>query len=373
MGIARRTARSPHEFPIARPRGRSSTSTAAATSQTPRAGHRRDDDYYAHHRANVHRGVYPLAVEATELFEAGRERVAAWLGWQTRETVFTRNATEAINLVAYAWGRRERRRRRPRSSSPRWSTTRTSCPGSCCARRSAPSCATSSVDDEGDARPRRARRAPARRPRQARRRRARVERRSARSTRSPSIVAPRPRGRRGRRCSTARRPCRRSPSTSARSAPTSTPGPATRPTARPGIGVLHGRRELLEAMPPFLGGGHMIALGRRRRARAGPSCPAKFEAGTSPIAEAVGLGAAVDFLAGARHGQRPRARARARRLRARAARRRAGPDDPRPARRRPPRRAHLVRARRRRTRTTSPRSSAARASASAPATTARSR
>ena len=62
-----------------------------------------------------------------------------------------------------------------------------------------------------------------------------------------------------------------------------------------GLGVLHGRRELLEAMPPFLGGGHMIAKVTKEGSRwAEP--PVKFEAGTSPIAEAVGLGAAVDYL-----------------------------------------------------------------------------
>ena len=64
-----------------------------------------------------------------------------------------------------------------------------------------------------------------------------------------------------------------------------------------GIGVLHGKRALLEAMPPFLGGGHMIAKVDRFESRyADP--PMRFEAGTSPIAEAVGLGAAVDYLQG---------------------------------------------------------------------------
>jgi cysteine desulfurase/selenocysteine lyase len=62
-----------------------------------------------------------------------------------------------------------------------------------------------------------------------------------------------------------------------------------------GIGVLHGRRELLEEMPPFIGGGHMI-----RTVAAAESTwtdlPWKFEAGTSQIAEAVGLGAAVDWI-----------------------------------------------------------------------------
>jgi cysteine desulfurase / selenocysteine lyase len=62
-----------------------------------------------------------------------------------------------------------------------------------------------------------------------------------------------------------------------------------------GLGVLHGRRELLEAMPPFLGGGHMIAKVEKFESRYAEP-PAKFEAGTSPIAEAVGVGAAVDYL-----------------------------------------------------------------------------
>src|SRR3954462_7767438 len=62
-----------------------------------------------------------------------------------------------------------------------------------------------------------------------------------------------------------------------------------------GIGVLHGRRHLLEAMPPWLGGGHMIKrVGRDESTYMEP--PARFEAGTSAVAEAIGLGAAVDFL-----------------------------------------------------------------------------
>jgi cysteine desulfurase/selenocysteine lyase len=62
-----------------------------------------------------------------------------------------------------------------------------------------------------------------------------------------------------------------------------------------GIGVLHGRKSLLDAMPPFLGGGHMIASVSVEEIRFG-QLPAKFEAGTSNIAEAIGLGAAVDFV-----------------------------------------------------------------------------
>jgi cysteine desulfurase/selenocysteine lyase len=64
-----------------------------------------------------------------------------------------------------------------------------------------------------------------------------------------------------------------------------------------GVGVLHGRAELLAAMPPFITGGHMIASVSVEETRWAQS-PAKFEAGTSNIAEAIGLGAAVDFLQG---------------------------------------------------------------------------
>src|SRR4051795_6935157 len=63
------------------------------------------------------------------------------------------------------------------------------------------------------------------------------------------------------------------------------------------IGILHGRRELLEATEPILGGGHMISrVGDFESTWAEP--PTRFEAGTMPIAEAIGLGAAVDWLTG---------------------------------------------------------------------------
>ena len=70
-----------------------------------------------------------------------------------------------------------------------------------------------------------------------------------------------------------------------------------------GIGVLWGREELLDAMPPFLGGGDMIT-DVRLDGFTPNELPVKFEAGTPPIAEAVGLGAAIDYLTRPRHGQR---------------------------------------------------------------------
>ncbi|MDX6639595.1 MAG: cysteine desulfurase / selenocysteine lyase, partial [Solirubrobacteraceae bacterium] len=78
---------------------------SGATSQTPRVVLDAMARYYENSRASVHRGVYPLAAEATDLFEGARDRVAGWLGWDAPSTIFTRNATEALNLVAGTWGR----------------------------------------------------------------------------------------------------------------------------------------------------------------------------------------------------------------------------------------------------------------------------
>jgi len=62
--------------------------------------------YYETTHANVHRGVYQIAQEATNLYEGSRAKVAAFIGAASAdEIIFTKNATEAINLVAYSWGR----------------------------------------------------------------------------------------------------------------------------------------------------------------------------------------------------------------------------------------------------------------------------
>ena len=79
---------------------------SAATAQTARPVLEAMDRYYTEYRASIHRGVYPLAAEATDAYEGARERIAAFTGSSADETVFTRNATEALNLVAQGWGRR---------------------------------------------------------------------------------------------------------------------------------------------------------------------------------------------------------------------------------------------------------------------------
>ena len=78
---------------------------SGATSQKPQAVIDAVAAHLGERNANVHRGVYPLAQEADAAFEGARERIAAFTGADPRTTIFTKNVTEAINLVAYAWGR----------------------------------------------------------------------------------------------------------------------------------------------------------------------------------------------------------------------------------------------------------------------------
>jgi cysteine desulfurase/selenocysteine lyase len=82
----------------------------AATSQKPRQVIEVLTDYYEHHNANVHRGAHLLAEEATAAYEESREKVAHFLGVpDATGLIFTRGTTESINLVAYAWGRKNLR------------------------------------------------------------------------------------------------------------------------------------------------------------------------------------------------------------------------------------------------------------------------
>ena len=79
---------------------------SAASSPKPRVVIEALADAYGHHYANVHRGIYELSEDATARFEDARSTVARFIGAPShREVVFVRNATEAINLVAYSWGR----------------------------------------------------------------------------------------------------------------------------------------------------------------------------------------------------------------------------------------------------------------------------
>ena len=345
---------------------------SASTSQKPAAVLDALDDYYRNHNANIHRGVYTLAQEADALFEGARARIAAFVHWPAAGTIFTRNVTEAINLVAYSWARTTLRAGdailitemehhsnivpwqlaaagdRRAAALPRRSTS------------TARSRSTSSTPSS----------------RAATSRSSRVTHVSnVLGTINPvaEIVAPRPRRRRAGPRSTAPRRSRRCRSTSPRSTPTSTAGPATRRSARPASACCTRASSCSRQMPPFLSGGDMIATVEAQRSTWN-ELPWKFEAGTSMIAQAIGLGAAIDYLAALGMDN---VRAHERALTAYALERLRGDRgrdacSGRPA---PHERGGVVvvRARRASTPTTSASCSAAAASACARATTARSR
>jgi cysteine desulfurase/selenocysteine lyase len=266
---------------------------SSATSQTPQPVIDAMNRYYTESRASIHRGVYPLAVEATELYEGARRRIADWLGSTPEETIFTSNVTAAINLVAYTWGRQNVQRgdlvvlteMEHHSNIVPWQIL--------CQDREA-ELAYVPLTDDG---------------------RLDMEALGALLAREPKLLSfvhvsnvlgtINPVAEIVERAHAAGAVVLIDGAQAVPQLPVDlravgadfyawtghkTYGPT-------GIGVLHGRRELLEEMPPFIGGGHMI-----RTVAANESTwtdlPHKFEAGTSQIAEAIGLGAAVDWIRG---------------------------------------------------------------------------
>jgi cysteine desulfurase/selenocysteine lyase len=98
------------DFPILERKVRDNKSLVyldnASTTQKPNQVIDAISDYYQNHNANIHRAVYALAEEATEAFESVRDKVANFVNVKRREEIiFVRGTTEAINLIAYAWGR----------------------------------------------------------------------------------------------------------------------------------------------------------------------------------------------------------------------------------------------------------------------------
>ncbi|HEU4975519.1 MAG TPA: SufS family cysteine desulfurase [Baekduia sp.] len=263
---------------------------SAATSQTPEPVLAAMDDYYRHHRASVHRGVYPLAAEATELFEGARTRIAQWLGWSPRDTVFARNASEALNLVASGWGRRHvgagdrilvTRMEHHSNFVPWWML----------AKEVGAELVEVPVDDDGlldlDALDRLL---PG----------ARVLAVTHVSNVVGTIVPVAEVVRRAREQGvvTVVDGSQAVPQLPVDLAEIDadfyawTGHKAYGPT---GVGVLHARHDLLLDTEPLIGGGHMISSVSFDDVRwAAP--PARFEAGTAAIAEVIGLGAAVDWL-----------------------------------------------------------------------------
>jgi cysteine desulfurase / selenocysteine lyase len=268
---------------------------SAASSQKPRRMMEAMTDFYSTSYANVHRGVYVLAERATVALENAREKVRAFVNApDVREIVFVRNATEAINLVAYSWGLSNLgpgdvvvvSELEHHSNFVPWQfiAGRTgaslamipltaegeldlSTLDGLAGQGTLKVVATNHVSNSiGTINP--------------------VEKLAAWAHEQGAIFV----------CDAAQ---------SAPHVPLDVQAlgvdflavSAHKLCGPSGVGALWGRAELLQRMEPFLTGGHMINSVRLDRTTWG-ELPHKFEAGTAPMAEAVGFGAAIDYLNG---------------------------------------------------------------------------
>ena len=290
-------ARVRSDFPLlARPmRGRPLVYLDNANStQKPRVVIDTESRFYSEQYANIHRGVYLLSQEATEAYDRARERVASFLNAKSfREIVFVRGTTEAINLVASSWGGANLRpgdeviisAMEHHSGIVPWQLA---CEAHGASLRVIP------VDDDGELILEEALRLFTPRTKML----SVIHVSNALGTVNPvkELVA----------------------MAKARGVPVLLDGAQTishravdvqdlgcdfyvfsghklfGPT---GIGVLWGREELLEAMPPYQGGGNMIATVTFEKTTYAP-LPFKFEAGTTNIAGTLGLASAIDYVTG---------------------------------------------------------------------------
>ncbi len=265
---------------------------STATSQKPISVIEAMNRYYRTYNANIHRGIHALAEEATAAYEEAREKVRAFIhAPSSRQVIFTRNTTEAINLVAYSWGMSQLKagdlvlltEMEHHSNLVPWYLL---------AERNGLRLEYVAVTedgllDESDFE-----------------RKIELKPKLFAFTHMSNVVGT---------INPAKEMIAKAHQVGA---VTVLDGAQSVPhfpvdvedldvdflafsghkmCGPTGIGVLYGKRELLEHMPPFLGGGDMI-----KRVTLGSfksnELPYKFEAGTPAIAEAIGLGAAVDYL-----------------------------------------------------------------------------
>ena len=265
---------------------------STATSQKPLSVIESMNDYYRHSNANIHRGVHALAEEATALYEGAREKIAKFINAESaRQIIYTRNTTESINLVAYSWARANLKQgdlvilteMEHHSNLVPWHILQ--------AERGI-ELEFIPVTEDGVLDLETYKTLLDRRPKLV----SFTHMSNVLGTITPAAEIIRLAHEAG--------------AITLVDAAQSVPHLAVDVQALDadflafsahkmcgptGIGALYGKSTLLEAMPPFLGGGDMIKEVKLRSFRAN-TLPHKFEAGTPAIAEAVGFGAAVDYL-----------------------------------------------------------------------------
>ena len=266
---------------------------SAATSQKPDTVIEAMSDYYATYNANIHRGIYRIAEQATAAFEDARLRLSRFIGaGSPREVIFTRNSTEALNLIAYSWGRANLKsgdallltEMEHHSNLVPWQILAAerglelrfipvttggeldlgTLPGLLGDGRVRLASVVHISNVLGTVNP--------------------VAAIAAQVHAAGALIAV--------DASQSVPHCRVDVRALGCDFFAFTGHKMLGPT---GIGALWGRGALLEAMPPFLGGGEMIREVHLRHSEWN-ELPWKFEAGTMPIAEAIGLGAAVGYL-----------------------------------------------------------------------------
>ncbi|MEV7189159.1 cysteine desulfurase [Kitasatospora sp. NPDC093102] len=270
----------------------------AATSQKPRQVLEALNAYYERHNANVHRGVHVLAEEATALYEGARDKVAAFVNAPSRnEVIFTKNASESLNLVANMLGWADEPYRVDADSEiviTEMEHHSNIVPWQLLSQRTGAKLKWFGLTDEG---------------------RLDLSNIDELITEKTKVVSFTLVSNLLGTINPVEAIVRKAQSVGAlvvidasQAAPhmvldvqaleadfvAFTGHKMLAPT---GIGVLWGRHELLEDLPPFLGGGEMIETVTMGSSTYAPA-PHKFEAGTPPIAQAVGLGAAIDYLQG---------------------------------------------------------------------------
>lgn len=267
---------------------------SGASSQKPRVVIDCLEDFYRRYNANVHRGVYKLSEEATFAYERARGKVARFIGAGThREIVFTRNTTEALNLVANAWGNANLRPG-DRILLTIMEHHSNIVPWQMLAQRTGAHLDYLGIDGEG---------------------RLRLDELDSKLTERTKLVAVTHQSNVLGTINPVKLLAERAHAVGARLAVDGAQSVPHMPVdvrelgcdflafsghkmcAPTGIGVLWARRELLEAMPPFMGGGSMIKVVELEQSTYA-DVPARFEAGTPAIGEAIALGEACDFLSG---------------------------------------------------------------------------